>query len=425
MKTKKAIIFSLSGLMLIIFIVVAIIISKFDTTKVTNTPNNIKKEISHKEFGIDTLLFDKNSYSVKRNETLSKILTNLDLPYGRIYQSQLLAKDIFDLRKINFGNDYYSFTSKDSAKSLAYFVYQISPADFLVLNFNDTLYAEIFKKEIEIKGKTVTGIITNSLYESLDEQNVNPELVISLSEIYAWQIDFYRIMEGDKYKVVFEEEFVDGKSIGINKIIAAEFFHRDESFYAIKFITDTNDNYYDENGNSLRKAFLKAPIKFSRISSRFTKRRLHPVQKIYKAHLGTDYVATRGTPIHSVGDGVIIEAKYSQFNGRYVKVRHNGTYSTQYLHMSKIASGIRSGVSVKQGQVIGYVGHTGLSTGDHVCFRFWKNQKQVNHLREKIPSSKPLDKKYINDFNLLKDKIITELNSLKFDENKNSPTASL
>lgn len=425
MKTKKAIIFSLSGLMLIIFIVVAIIISKFDTTKVTNTPNNIKKEISHKEFGIDTLLFDKNSYSVKRNETLSKILTNLDLPYGRIYQSQLLAKDIFDLRKINFGNDYYSFTSKDSAKSLAYFVYQISPADFLVLNFNDTLYAEIFKKEIEIKGKTVTGIITNSLYESLDEQNVNPELVISLSEIYAWQIDFYRIMEGDKYKVVFEEEFVDGKSIGINKIIAAEFFHRDESFYAIKFITDTNDNYYDENGNSLRKAFLKAPIKFSRISSRFTKRRLHPVQKIYKAHLGTDYVATRGTPIHSVGDGVIIEAKYSQFNGRYVKVRHNGTYSTQYLHMSKIASGIIPGISVKQGQVIGYVGHTGLAIGDHVCFRFWKNNKQVDPLREKIPSSKPLDKKYINDFNLLKDKIITELNSLKFDENKNSQTASL
>ncbi|PJA99599.1 MAG: peptidase M23 [Ignavibacteriales bacterium CG_4_9_14_3_um_filter_30_11] len=411
--------------MLIIFIVVAIIISKFDTTKVTNTPNNIKKEISHKEFGIDTLLFDKNSYSVKRNETLSKILTNLDLPYGRIYQSQLLAKDIFDLRKINFGNDYYSFTSKDSAKSLAYFVYQISPADFLVLNFNDTLYAEIFKKEIEIKGKTVTGIITNSLYESLDEQNVNPELVISLSEIYAWQIDFYRIMEGDKYKVVFEEEFVDGKSIGINKIIAAEFFHRDESFYAIKFITDTNDNYYDENGNSLRKAFLKAPIKFSRISSRFTKRRLHPVQKIYKAHLGTDYVATRGTPIHSVGDGVIIEAKYSQFNGRYVKVRHNGTYSTQYLHMSKIASGIIPGISVKQGQVIGYVGHTGLAIGDHVCFRFWKNNKQVDPLREKIPSSKPLDKKYINDFNLLKDKIITELNSLKFDENKNSQTASL
>jgi len=411
--------------MIIIFIVAAIIISKSDTSKITNTTNKIKKEISHKEFGIDTLFFDKNTFSVKRNETLSKILTNLEIPYGKIYQSQLLTKDIFDLRKINLGNDYFTFTSKDSSKLLAYFVYQISPADFLVLNFNDTLNAEIFKKKIDIKERTVTGIITNSLYESLDEQNINPELVINLSEIYAWQIDFYRIMEGDKYKVIFEEEFVDGKSIGINKIIAAEFFHRNENFYAINFITDINDNYYDETGKSLRKAFLKAPIKFSRISSRFTKRRLHPVQKIYKAHLGTDYVAPKGTPIHSVGDGVILEAKYSRFNGRYVKVRHNGTYSTQYLHMSKIASGIRSGVSVKQGQVIGYVGHTGLATGDHVCFRFWKNQKQVNHLREKIPSSKPLDKKYINDFNLLKDKIITELNSLKFDENKNSPTASL
>ena len=232
-------------------------------------------------------------------------------------------------------------------------------------------------------------------------------------------------MDGDKYIVIFEEELVDGKLIGIKKIVAAEFFHRNEKFYAINFITGNKDDYYDENGNSLRKAFLKAPIKYSRISSRFTYRRLHPVRKVYKAHLGTDYVAPRGTPIHSVGDGVIVAAAYTSANGRYVKVKHNGTYTTQYLHMSKIASGIRSGVTVKQGQVIGYVGHSGLATGDHVCFRFWKNNRQVDPFKEKIPPSKPLANKYMNDFNIYKDVIIATLNNLAFDELNNPETVAL
>lgn len=422
--TKRSLIISISSLLIIIFIIITSL-STSDIPKDTNPQNNIKKEISHKEFGIDTLQYEKRISSVKRNETLSKILTNLDMPYDKIYQSQLQIKDIFDLRKIILGNDYYSFYSKDSTNSLDYFVYKISPADFLVLNFNDTLTTEIFKKEIKIKERSVTGIITRSLYESLAEQDINPELVIKLSEIYAWQIDFYRIMDGDKYKVIFEEELVDGKSIGIKKIVAAEFIHRNEKFFAINFLTGNKEDYYDEDGNSLRKAFLKAPIKYSRISSRFTYRRLHPVQKVYKAHLGTDYVAPRGTPIHTVGDGVIVAAAYTSANGRYVKVKHNGTYTTQYLHMSKIASGIRPGVTVKQGQVIGYVGHSGLATGDHVCFRFWKNNRQVDPFKEKIPPSKPLEKKHINDFNIYKDVIIATLNNLIFDETNNSTTVAL
>ena len=295
----------------------------------------------------------------------------------------------------------------------------------MVINFKDTVSVDLIHKNIVLKKKIVSGVIKNSLYMSLAEQNVDPGLVINLSEIYAWQIDFYRIMEGDKYKVIYEEKYVDDKPVGINKIIGAEFFHRKENYYAINYKTNNKNEYYDEKGNSLQKTFLKAPIKFSRISSRFTYRRFHPVQKRYKAHLGTDYAAPRGTPIHAVGDGIIITAAYSKYNGRYIKVKHNGTYSTQYLHMYKIASGIRPGVKVKQGQIIGYVGHTGLARGNHVCFRFWKNGQQVNPLKQKIPASKPIVKKYLDDFNRLKENIITELKNIDFVENNNTSTASL
>ncbi|PIW69600.1 MAG: peptidase M23, partial [Ignavibacteriales bacterium CG12_big_fil_rev_8_21_14_0_65_30_8] len=337
--TKKSLITTLSSLLIIIFIIITSL-STYDIPKNTNPKNNIKKEISHKEFGIDTLLYEKRISSVKRNETLSKILSNLGVPYDKIYQSQLQIKNIFDLRKIILGNDYYSFYSKDSTNSLNYFVYKISSADFLVLNFNDTLTAKIFKKEIKIKERSVTGIITNSLYESLVEQNITPELVIKLSEIYAWQIDFYRIMDGDKYIVIFEEELVDGKLIGIKKIVAAEFFHRNEKFYAINFKFDDQSEFFDENGKSLRKAFLKAPVKFSRISSRYSLRRYHPIEHRVKAHLGTDYVSPTGTPIRSTGDGIVITATYARFNGNFVKIKHNSVYTTQYLHMSKFGKGI-------------------------------------------------------------------------------------
>ena len=195
-----------------------------------------------------------------------------------------------------------------------------------------------------------------------------------------------------------KNNMLTGRPIGIGKIIGAYFNASGEAFYAINFEKDGDDHFYDENGKSLRKAFLKAPVKFSRISSRYSLRRYHPIEHRVKAHLGTDYVAPTGTPIHSTGDGVVIEARYKRFNGNYVKIRHNSVYSTQYLHMSKIAKGIHPGVHVKQGQVIGYVGMTGEATGPHVCYRFWKNGAQVDPFKQKIPSAHPVAKKYLNDF---------------------------
>ena len=423
MKNSKVFTLIISGILLVLFIITTTSNKQRETPIITEGVKSVKK--INTDFGIDTSSVVKKIHFVKRNETLSKILLNYKTPYKKIYRAQILSENLFDLRKIIYGHKYYSYSSTENSNLLQHFVYEISPIEYLVINFKDTVSVDIIHKKIVLKKKIVSGVIKNSLYKSLTEQNVDPELVINLSEIYAWQIDFYRIMEGDKYKVIYEENYVDDKPIGINKIIGAEFFHRKENYFAINFKTDNKNDYYDEEGNSLQKAFLKAPIKFSRISSRFTYRRFHPVQKRYKAHLGTDYAAPQGTPILAVGDGIITAAKYSKYNGRYIKMKHNGTYSTQYLHMYKIASGIRAGVKVKQGQVIGYVGHTGLARGNHVCFRFWKNGKQVDPFKQKIPSSKSLSKKYLDDFNGVKEKIIAELKNINFVENNNTSTASL
>jgi murein DD-endopeptidase MepM/ murein hydrolase activator NlpD len=235
---------------------------------------------------------------------------------------------------------------------------------------------------------------------------------LKLSEIYAWAVDFYRIQKGDMFKVIYEEKLVEDEVIGMGRVIAAYFQHYGDDYYAVYFEQGNAADYFDENAKSLRRAFLKAPLKYSRISSRFSMKRFHPVQKRYKPHLGTDYAAPRGTPIMATGDGKVVKSGYTKGNGNYVKIRHNSVYSTQYLHMQKIKSGIKRGVRVRQGEVIGYVGSTGLATGPHVCYRFWKNGSQVDALKIKVPPSLPVDKKYIEAYDSLKVKMVAELDSI-------------
>ncbi len=381
----------------------------------------IENKISLNEFGFYSDNLIQIDSEVKRNETFSTILNKFSL--GKYSQTEVIdiSRKYLDLRKIISGNKYHAYLSTDSTESLKYFVYELNPVDYVVISLNDSLYTYSDSRELKIKRKEFAGIINSSLYETLNNKNINIELAIKLSEIFAWQIDFYRIQKGDNFKVIYEEKYVNDNSVGIGKIYGAYFKHSGDEYYAIEFDQNDKEQYFDENGKSLRKAFLKAPIKFSRISSRFSRKRFHPVQKVWKAHLGTDYAAPTGTPIWAVGDGVVTEARYSRFNGNYVKIRHNGTYSTQYLHMSKFAKGIRKGVRVQQGQVIGYVGSTGLATGPHVCFRFWKNGSQVNPLREKIPPSKPIDSKYFDEFMKVKSLILTELDKIQLNglEDKN------
>lgn len=350
------------------------------------------------EYGFPVDSFTTKTSILKRNQFLSDILLAYKIPYPQIDKLVKKAKEVFDVKNLRSGQKYSVLLSNDSLAEPYYLVYEESPVKYVVFDLRDTLHVYVEEREVETRIETSSGIINSSLYVTMQENNLDAGLAAKLADIYAWTIDFYRIQKGDGFKLIYEKKFVEGKSFGTGKIIAAEFNHKGENFYAFYFEKEEVSDYFDLEGKGLKKAFLKSPLKFSRITSRFTMKRFHPVQKVFKAHLGTDYAAPKGTPILSVGDGAIEEAGYKQFNGNYVKVKHNGTYTTQYLHMSKIAKGIKKGVRVKQGDVIGYVGSTGLATGPHVCFRFWKNGKQSDHLKEKFPSSEPVKKEHREEF---------------------------
>lgn len=367
-------------------------------------------------FDIDVSGLQVEKKRVKRNQFLADILLAENLNYPQIDKLVKQAKPLFDFRKFKSGQSYYLVHEyeQDSVKSLRYFIYEIDKLQYLTVDFTDSLFVKKGEKQVTTRLQEVGGVINNSLYQTIDDLGVNPELLYELIDIYAWTIDFYRIQKGDAFKVIYDENFVEGESIGIEKIHAATFIASGDTLHAIAFNQDSLiADYFDEKGLSLRKSFLKSPIKYSRISSRYSGRRFHPVQKRYKAHLGTDYAAATGTPIKAVGDGVIIEAKYGIYNGRYVKIKHNSTYTTQYLHMSRIAKGMQPGKRVKQGQIIGYVGSTGLATGPHVCFRFWKNGQQVDHLREKFPAAEPIAKENLENYNKLKAAMLARLNTIQ------------
>ncbi len=392
-----------------------VIVKKLFFSDNTEQTDNIKKEehvVKINEYGFISDSLNREDATINPNETFSDLLLNYNVPYSKIDFISRNFKETFDFRKIVAGKSYHVYTTKDSLAKIAYLVYEKNPIDYVVVNLKDTTDVIAGSKKVTVQTKKAEGVIHSSLYQTMVDNEVDPELVFKLAEIYAWQIDFYRIQKGDSFKVIYEEQYVDGQPIGIGKVIGAYFNASGEAFYAINFEKDGDDHFYDENGKSLRKAFLKAPVKFTRISSRYSLRRYHPIEHRVKAHLGTDYVAPTGTPIHSTGDGVVIEARYKRFNGNYVKIRHNSVYTTQYLHMSKIAKGMHRGVHVKQGQVIGYVGMTGEATGPHVCYRFWKNGAQVDPFKQKIPSAHPVAKKLEPEFNIIKNNVLAELDSL-------------
>ncbi|MGC6470530.1 MAG: peptidoglycan DD-metalloendopeptidase family protein [Flavobacteriales bacterium] len=378
------------------------------------TPSQVSEpKESTFEYGICVDTFSVIKGQVEAGQTLGAILYLNHIDHGRIDQIVRASKGIFDFRKVKAGQDYTVIGTNDSIQKAQFFIYETSRTDYVVFDIRDTISVLKGQKEIEIKLKESSGMIESSLWNALVNNDMSPALVMELSSIYAWTIDFFRIQKGDHFKIIYEERFVEGEFIGIGKIYAALFNHTNEDFYAFYFEEEQNyGDYFDEKGGALRKAFLRAPLNFSRISSRYSKRRRHPVTGRVKAHLGTDYAAPTGTPILSTANGTITEARYKKNNGNYVKIRHNSTYSTQYLHMSKIKSGIRPGVYVKQGDVIGYVGSTGLATGPHVCYRFWKNGVQVDPYKQKLPPSKPVKKENRAQYDEVKDSLMTVLHAI-------------
>jgi murein DD-endopeptidase MepM/ murein hydrolase activator NlpD len=354
---------------------------------------------------------------LEQGQTLGAVLYLNHIDHGRIDQIVKASKGIFDFRKAKAGKKFTVLCSNDSIEKAKYFIYEMSNTDYVVFDIRDTIDVFLGQKPIEVKLRQASVQIESSLWNALINNNMSPALVMELSSnIYAWTIDFFRIQKGDYFKIVYEEKFVEGELVGIGRVHAAMFNHANEDFYAFYFEEEEHfGDYFDDEGGALRKAFLRAPLNYSRISSSYSKRRKHPVTGRIKAHLGTDYAAPTGTPILSTANGTITEARYKRNNGNYVKVRHNSTYSTQYLHMSKIKSGIRPGVYVKQGDVIGFVGSTGLATGPHVCYRFWKNGRQVDPYKQKLPPSKPVKDENREEYNLLKDSLMTVLQSIPTD----------
>lgn len=417
---KRALFFILPALAIGILLIIILVRNyKHPVSPVTSETLDSMKivEIPEPEllYGLpkDSFLIEANR--IKRNQNLADIFLKAGIDYPTIHQIVQKTKPVFDVRKIKVGNHYSLFMANDTTKRLNHFVYEIDNTDYMVVSLADSInvYREV--KEIVTVPKTATGVITTSLWNSMTDNRLNPVLAIELSEIYAWTVDFFGIEKGDYFKVFYDENYVDSTSIGIGKIHAAHFHHRGQDYYAFNFEEDSTWNFFDEDGQSLRKAFLKAPLKFSRISSRFSNSRLHPVLKIRRPHHGIDYAAPSGTPVYALGDGRVIAKGYQKRGGgNYIKIKHNSVYTTVYMHLKGFARGLHKGDHVSQSQLIGYVGATGLATGPHLDFRVYKNGHPVDPLKIEAPPVEPVKEENRARYNEYIKPLRLKLDSLTF-----------
>ncbi len=355
------------------------------------------------QFGFNMVDFEVDLDTVKRGDTFGKIMLSRNANYQKVDQAARASRKSFDLRKIQVGKPYRVLRSCDSIAEPLLFIYENDFLNYTVVDLRDEVMVYEEKQPYDLIEKEVSGIIEGSLYETLDRQGIDQNLSQELANVYAWSIDFFSLYEGDRFKVIaLERRLKDGTPAGIKSIKAALFEHRGEPFYAFAANVDEKTmqtEYYDENGNNLRRTFLKAPLKFNayRISSRYNlNRKIAFYGNKTRAHKGTDYAAPVGTPIIATADGIVTEATRKGGNGIYAKIKHNGTYSTQYLHMRKL--NVKAGQRVRQGDVIGWIGMTGNTSGPHVCYRFWKNGRQVDPLKEKLPAAAPIAKNLAKEY---------------------------
>ena len=361
-------------------------------------------------FVLDT--FQVTRSEIQANQFLSDLLLQYKVEYIDIDRLVQNTNEIFDVRNFRVGKP-YMILNADTTSAADYFIYEPSVYSYLVYDLKNHSVKKV-EREIFTKIESTAGIIESSLWQTMIDNDVSFELTAKMEDALAWSIDFHHIQKEDRFKLIYEQHYIEGQPVGVGEIKGAYFKNFDDEFYAFYFENDVHSGFYDLEARPMEKAFLKSPVKYSRISSRYNLRRFHPVLRRTKAHLGTDYAAPYGTPIYAVADGVITKATRSSGNGKYVKIKHDETYQTQYLHMSKFGEGIKPGVHVKQGETIGYVGSTGLATGPHVCFRFWKNGRQVNHLRENLPPPEPMAAEDIPRFNILKDTMKRKLDLVQF-----------
>ena len=379
------------------------------------TPNKENIEFG---FNLDNYRVDRDT--IQFGDSFGEIMLRNKMSYSQIYNIVQSIKDSFDVRWLTAGKPYQILSTKDSTAIPQYFIYQPNLLNYVVIDFSnfDSISAYNQKKPFKIVNKTTSGVIASSLSETMDENGLPWELINQLSDVYAWTIDFTRIQKGDSFKIIYNERYIeDTILVGIKNIDAAYFKHNGEELFAFNFVTDSlkkTSEFYDQNGNSLERTFLKSPVRFSNISSRYNlKRRIAYYGNKVRPHKGTDFAAPTGTPIMATADGRVEKSAYTRANGYYVKIKHNDTYSTQYLHMQKNGR-VKKGQYVKQGDVIGRIGMTGNTSGPHVCYRFWKNNRQVDPFKQKLPAGRPVPSKLKVNFEIYKVPLEETLNQINF-----------
>ncbi len=382
-------------------------------TEPESLSTELETPLKIEQFGFNFNNFNVLHDTIKKGDTFGSIIQHQNLGDKQVYDIIQKIKDSFDVRSVRTGKVFTFLRSKDRYKKLQYAIYQPDRANYYIIDFRDSISVSKVTRPIRIKNRTIAGELNGSFSDELRRQKVDPALANKLIKVYAWSIDFFKLKKGDQFGVIFTERYIDDTIYdGVDSLKAAFFEYKGKMVYAFPFAQNVGGkiDYYDEDGKALKNFFLKSPLKYANITSRFSMHRFHPVQMMWKAHKGTDYAAPTGTPIMTTASGIVEQTGYTAGNGNFVKVKHDKTYSTQYLHMSRIL--VRRGQRVTQGSTIGLVGSTGLATGPHVCYRFWKNGVQVDALRLKLPNSQAMDSKNLPRFKLQIEPLKWELDSV-------------
>ena len=365
-------------------------------------------------YGICIDSLDVTEYLLEKGDNPAIIFGRLGFTPAQSDYICRMSAQVLEPTKLRAGMHYTTFTTSDTTRTVKYIAFAKSLTDYAIIDLTaDTVCAYEFCKKITLKRKYAEGTLNSSLWNVLKSNGADPLLALKISDVYAWQIDFFDVKEGDSFKVLYDVAYIDDTTaLSIANIEGAIFTHQGKEYTAVPFSQDSIHEYFDADGVNLRKAFLKAPLDFFRITSRFSNARFHPVLKRYRAHHGVDYAAPTGTPVKSIGDGTVIAKGFqAKGGGNYIKVKHNAVYTTTYMHLSKFAKGIAVGSHVRQGDVIAYVGSTGLSTGPHLDFRVHKNGQPINPLNMEAPPAEPVKPELTDSFKVIQQRVIAELDS--------------
>ena len=401
----------------IILLIAAVIAFAASCNRNVKTINDVQHTII---YGIIADDYNLEKGEIRNGQTLGTVLNDYGISALTINDLEHASREVFPLRHIRAGQPYTAFLTKDSiASRLDYLAYEKSVTDYVVFGFvNDSVSITTGQKPIELRRTKRSAEIESSLWGAIIQENLPYALAAELEDIYQWTVDFFGIQAGDNFTVIYDEKFVDTLSVGVGRIWGARFNHGGKDIYAIPFKQGDKVQYWEYDGGSLRKQMLKAPLKFTRVSSKFSNSRFHPVLKRYRPHHGVDYAAPKGTPVRAVADGVVTFCGWSGGGGNTLKIKHANNMTTGYLHLSRFAKGITKGKRVSQGDLIGYVGSTGTSTGPHLDYRVWKGSTPINPLKIPQNPAVPISKESFEAFEFVRDRVVAELNGEVCDEER-------